>query len=320
MLWRIRKISDKLTGSLVRMINLNPEKKDKVVWKLKLYQRAAGFMPKITALSGSVEKHNADGLSLEIFKAKKSTSKKLIVNIHGGGFIMGLFSVYRNLSPVFSYAGQGASVVNIDYRTAPDHMYPAAHDDVLKAWDYLLDLGYAPEDIILIGDSAGGNLLLSLLLRLRDANRPMPAAAVTISAWTCLDSLSPSFIKNYRKDVLFGSRKGDFDDKKMAQFLHCGVYTYIGDADNSDKYLSVSLCDYHNMPPMLMIVGGDECLLEDTLIVADKIKEAGGDIQVIVGEGMFHAYPLFYHLSATAKQTFSEILAFISKHTRGHWR
>ncbi|MCL2256404.1 MAG: alpha/beta hydrolase [Firmicutes bacterium] len=309
-----RKLSDNIAKSFVHLMNFNPEQKDSVVWAFKVYEKMGNLLPKTSAFRGKIEKHDAFGVPMEIFRPRKGESKKLIFIIHGGGFIMGLTNIYRNLSHVYSHENKGATVINIDYRTAPEFKYPSAHDDVMSAWDYILSLGYDPKNIVIIGDSAGGNLMLSLLIKLRDENREMPVATVAISPWACLEASSPSIKTNYQKDIAFGNRKGEFDDEKLEQFLNCGLFSYVGDADRSDKYLSVVRGDYHGMPPMLMTVGSDECLLDDTLIVANKIKEAGGEVEVIIGEGMFHIYPLFFRLSATAKEDFKKILNFIRKH------
>jgi acetyl esterase/lipase len=228
---------------------------------------------------------------------------------------MGLIDTYRNLHAAYSNAANGAAVAIIDYRTAPEHKYPAAHDDIMKGWEFLQTLGYEPEDIILAGDSSGGNLVLSLLLRLRDEKRPMPGAAVIMSPWTDLFAKGASYKTNYNNDIVFGRRRSIPNDAKIQKLLKCGMFTYVGDADKNSPYLSPALGEYHGMPPILMTVGSHEMLLDDTLTVAEKIKAAGGDITLIIGEGMFHAYPMFYMISPTANDTFKQILYFLHKHT-----
>lgn len=306
------KLRDKIAVSLIRLINVNPEKKDRVVKRLKFYQKLGPYR-----LRRGFERadYDANGVPLEIYKRKGTEPRKLVFIIHGGVFIMGLINAYRNLHSVLGTAANGAAVANIDYRTAPEYRYPAAHGDMLTGWEFVQGLGYKPGDIVLIGDSAGGNLILSLLLRLRDGGKPMPAAAVLMSPWTDFTASGASYTNNYPFDAVFGRRKGSLNETKLPKFLECGAFSYALGADRSDPYLSPILGEYHDMPPVLMTVGSREILLDDTLAVADKIKAAGGNVKVIVGEGMFHAYPLFYKISPTAKKTFMEILSFLKEHT-----
>lgn len=309
------KLRDKIAVSIVRMININPVKKDRVLKKLKFYSRLGKLGPCKPKRGFERIVHSVNGVPLEVYKRKGSKPGKLIYIVHGGVFVMELINTYRSLHPAISNAANGAAVAAIDYRTAPEHIYPAAHDDVKAGWEYLKGLGYLPEDIILLGDSSGGNLILSLLLRLRDEGGPMPAAAVLMSPWTDLTAAGASYRKNYKQDIIFGQKRSDPDDATMQKLLECGVFSYAKDADRNDPYLSPVLGNYYGMPPILMTAGSDEMLLDDALTVAEKIKTAGGDIRVIVGEGMFHSYPLFFKLSPTAKDTFKEILSFIKEHT-----
>jgi len=306
------KLRDKMAVSMVKMINTNPEKKDKMVKKFKFYAKLGVYR-----LKRGFERadYGVSGVSLEIYKRKGTNPEKLVYVLHGGGFIMGLFSVYRNLHNVYSDAANGAAVALIDYRTAPEHKYPAAHDDAEAGWEFLQGLGYKPENTVLVGDSAGGNLVLSLLLKLRDTGKPLPAAAAVMSPWTDFSASGESYRTNYSLDALFGRKNSDPDDEKIQQLLASGVFSYGADADKNDPYLSPVLGEYHGMPPILMTAGSHEMLLDDTLTVAEKIKAAGGNIKVIVGEGMFHVYPLFYMLSPTAKEAFREVLGFLREYT-----
>lgn len=309
------KLRDKLTISVVgAFANFNPEKKDRVVKKFKFLGKLGKFPFRLKRGFEKIS-YNVNGVPLEIFKRKDTGSKKLVFIIHGGAFIMDVVNTYRILHSKISDAANGAAVAIVDYRTAPDYIYPAAHDDVMAGWEYLLKLGYLPQNIILVGDSSGGNLVLSLLLKLRDQNKPMPAAAVAMSPWADLTAAGESYKRNYNLDIMFGRKKSVVDDSKLQKILECGVFAYAKDADRRDPYLSPVFGDYHGMPPTLLTVGSSEMLLDDTLTIAGKIKAEGGDVKVIVGEGMFHVYPLFYQFSPKAKETFLSILSFIKKHS-----
>jgi len=253
------KLRDRIAVSLVRTINLNPEKKDRVVKKLKLYEKIGRLGPYKLARGFERTDYKVSGVPLEIYKRKGSNPKKLVYIVHGGVFILGLLNLWRNLHAVLSDASHGAAVAVIDYRTAPDHLYPAAHDDVRAGWDFLQnELGYLPCDMALMGDSSGGNLALSLLLRLRDEGKPMPGAAVLLSPWTDLLATGASYKTNYSRDAVFGRKKGAVDDAMIQRLLACGVFSYAGGADRSDPYLSPVLGEYHGMPPVLMTVGSHE--------------------------------------------------------------
>jgi len=307
---------DKLAKFIAGRIYLNPEKKDRVIKKLKASEKIG---VRWATPNFRTAKHDLDTggkYELTIPKKEKSRRHKLVMHIHGGVFIMGLTNIFRNLAPVYSKAADGAAVLTLDYRTAPEFEYPAAHDDMFAAWQEATEkLEYEPQDIVLVGDSAGGNLILSLLLKLRDNNLPMPRAAVVMSPWADLLASGDSYIQNYKKDIMFGRKKSKLELSEIKEsLLKCSVFAYAGNHDRAAPYLSPMYGEYTGMPPMLMTVGEHELLLSDTLTIADKIKEVSGSIEVIVGKKMFHSYPLFRTLSSTAKKDFGRIKEFIKEH------
>ncbi|MDR1093816.1 MAG: alpha/beta hydrolase [Clostridiales bacterium] len=309
------KLRDKIAASVARAINVNPEKKDRVVKRLKLYEKLGKLGPPLPRRGYERICYDADGVPLEIYRRKRTEPKKLVLIVHGGVFIMGLTNIYRNMHSAICEAVGDVAVAVVDYRVAPEHKYPAAHDDVRAGWEFIQRaLGYKPRDILLMGDSSGGNLVLSLLLRLRDENRPMPAAAALMSPWTDISAAGASYKSNYCRDVVFGRGGSAPGEAKIRKLLECGVFSYADGADRGDPYLSPVLGEYHGMPPILMAAGSNEMLLDDTLAVSERIKAAGGSVKVIIGDGMFHAYPLFHRISPTAKETFKEILSFLKEH------
>ena len=309
---------DKLAIKLAWLMNLNPKKKDRAIERLKskrrfLYRKTSQSFNKAFFYLGETDGRIKGFPAIEIYTPKQKTSQKIVYFIHGGAFIAPLISIYRNLHKLLSKVCADASIAMIDYRTAPQYTYPAAHDDAMTGYNFLLDQGYQPKDIIIMGDSAGGNLTLSLLLKLRDLGKELPSAAITISAWTDLTASSLSYRNNYRKDGIFGKRgKGEPPLDKIDIILKSGVYSYAGEHDRTDPYLSPFFAKFHDLPPILMIAGEHELPLDDTLVVAEKIKNAGGKIEVIIGKQMFHDYPLIYSLSPIARQAFIEIEKFIS--------
>lgn len=317
---------DKLAIRLAWLLNLNSEKRDRAIKRLKGKKR---LLYRKTSRQFAKDFFCLPHAKIEIYTPKQKIaakspaqtavptqkiSSKIVYFLHGGAFITPLISLYRNLYRILSKCCEGAAIAMLDYRTAPLHTYPAAHDDAMDGYEFLLKQGYSPKDIIIMGDSAGGNLTLSLLLRLRDAGKELPGAAITISAWTDLTASSPSYKSNYRKDAIFGRRgNGAVPIDKFDTILKSGVYCYTGEHDRTDPYLSPFFGEYKNMPPILMIAGEHELPLDDTLVVADKIRQAGGNVDVVIGKGMFHDYPLIYRLSPIARQAFNEIEKFIKK-------
>jgi len=312
-------LGDKLAIWFIKRVNSNPERKDKVVKKMKFHYMLATRFLRHRVKKGYIKTiENADICPIEIYKQKNSTSKKVIYVVHGGGFIMGLINTYRNLVYPFSKATNDAIIALTDYRTAPKHQYPSAHDDVMSGYKYLLSIGYSPKDIIFFGDSSGGNLILSTLLKLKDEGAEMPKGAVVMSPWADLMASGKSYKDNYNKDAIFGrkhTKKSVSDEIKMERILASGLFSYANDADKSNKYLSPVYGEYDNMPPMLMIVGDSEMLLDDTLTIVKKIEDSGGEVELHIGQGMFHGYPLFYNVSKQAKIAFEKVLKFIKKHT-----
>ena len=297
----------------MRAININPEKKDKVVKRLKLYSKVRG---PIKRRGFETSKVNANGVPLEITKPVGSTSKKLVFIVHGGVFVMPLMDMYRKLALDCYKELDDVVVINIDYRVAPEHVYPAAHDDVLTAWNYITgDMGFKPKNIVIFADSAGGNLSLSLTAKLRDAGLEKPAALALMSPWIDLSASGASYKGNYDKDILFGRRKTKLDENELrTQLLKCGVFAYVAGHDNKDPHLSPVFAEYHNFVPTLICVGGHEMLLDDSLTLFKKLSDAGGEVETIIGKGMFHCYPLASDFSPTAKIDFHKILHFINKH------
>ncbi len=165
---------------------------------------------------------------------------------------------------------------------APEHPYPAALEDAVLAYTWLLGQGYLPEQVIIAGDSAGGGLTLATAFYLRDHDMPLPAALITMSAWTNL---------NYRS----------------------WAPEYVGTASADNPYISPIYGDYHGLPPLLMQVGGGEQLLNDTIAVVQKAKAAGVDVQQTTYPGMFHVFQILFPELPEANAAWAEVEAFIKR-------
>ncbi len=295
--------------------NLNPEVTEDMVAKCRLLER---HNSDATSEGYTIEKRKlSDGTRFEfVCKEGKTPGGKLVLYLHGGAYIAGLIGTYRRMADQLCPAADPvncADMILLDYDCAPDHVYPTQINQAMALWDHITgELGYKEEDIIVGGDSAGGNLTLVLLLKLRDANRKLPRAAFCLSPWADMTAEGKSYADNYCKDPLFGLKGGKIDEQKRKELINCNIYSFIGSADRRDPYISPVFADYANFPPMFFSVGANEMLLSDTLTIVDKLTALGNKPVLEIGEGMFHVYPIYYKLFPEAKRTFKKLLAFIT--------
>jgi epsilon-lactone hydrolase len=242
-----------------------------------------------------------DGMSAEWIMPKESKKDKVMFFVHGGGYVSGSCSDHRIHVSKF-VKGTNIGAILFDYRLAPEHTFPAALDDSVKAYQWLLTQGVLSSNVVFVGDSAGGGLCLATLLALRDQGIPLPGAAVALSPWTDLRCTGKSYQSNAKKCL-------SPDGTWTAFSKH-----YVGEHDPGLPWISPLYGDLHNLPPILIYVGGDEILRDDSVCFAEKAKAAGVDVTLKVGEGLFHCYPVCAPLFPEATQAMEEICGFIGKH------
>ncbi len=238
-----------------------------------------------------------DGIRGE-WLAPRRPGKGVVLYLHGGAYCFGSCATHRELAARLAKT-TGMKTLLIDYRLAPEHPFPAAQDDALAAWNYLLEAGHAPEDIVVAGDSAGGNLALSLALRLRDEGRAVPAALVLLSPWTDLTINEETEVKLAHRDPMVS--KGFGIEAASA---------YLAGRDASHPHLSPVFADMTGMPPMLIHVGTEEILLEDAQRLAEKAAQAGVEVELKVWDGMWHVFHLFGAVLSHARRAHREIGRF----------
>lgn len=256
-----------------------------------------------------LEKHKLSASVIELLKTDKN-QEKVIYQLHGGSYLKKLRDIYRYKAVVLSEKSNGAYVASLDYRVAPEYTFPAALEDALEGWNYLLDLGYKPENIIIEGDSAGGNLALALSLKLRDNGMEMPAGIICISPWADLTEKGDSHQYNLYLDSSFGIEEGDKKSKPAVPL------TYAGDTDLRNSYLSPVYGNYDKFPPMLILVGSYEVLESDSITIYKKAIDAGVDAKLIDQYGMFHVYPFMYNLTPESRSAWKEIEKFMIEFLR----
>lgn len=240
-----------------------------------------------------------DGLAAEWMQPSAASPKKAILYFHGGGLVLGSVAAHRSIVAKF-VSGTGISALVFDYALAPERPFPAALDDSVAAYRYLLDEGIEPHHIVFSGDSGGGNLVFATLLALKAQQLPLPAAAVALSPWTDLTNSGESWEANAKIDTLCW---------KEAQTIFSEYYT--GASDPTSPLISPLFGNLQGLPPLLIYAGGDELMRDDSTRFAAKAKKAGVDVTLRIGEGLFHCYPACTPLFPEATQAMTEICEFI---------
>ncbi len=240
--------------------------------------------------------------TMELLESKENPNQeKIILQLHGGGYIGAMRNAYRMFAGLYNEVSKGMSVLTIDYRVAPEHPYPAALEDAVAAYQWLLNQGYFGYQIILAGDSAGGGLAMALCHYLNDHKMPLPCGIVAMSPWTDLLASGESYETNFEKDPLFGNTRDSLIYNK----------DYVGDHDPMDSYISPLYGDFRGFPPMLIQVGSYEMLLSDSVSVAAKAREQGVKVRLSIYEGMFHIFQMAMLLLPESKKAWVEIGKFI---------
>lgn len=230
---------------------------------------------------------------------KKATG--VVLYLHGGGYVTGGLKYCKGFGTVLA-ARTGAPVLCVAYRLAPEHPFPAALDDAMRAYNYLLTLGYKPEDVAFCGESAGGGLCFSLAVKLKEIGKCQPGCIVAISPWTDLTLSGASHITNAENDPsLTTARLREQAD----------MYS----ADCTDPHVSPLFADLSVLAPSKIYVGSDEILLDDSVNMYNKLIEYGCSSSLTIREDMWHAYMLFGVKEAEAD--LKEACGFISEVTSG---
>lgn len=238
---------------------------------------------------------------MEMLTPPKVKSKYIVLQLHGGGYIGRIRNIYRSFAKEYSDMCGGMKVLSIDYRVAPKNPYPAAMQDAVSAYNWLLSLGYKGEDIIVAGDSAGGGLSLALSLYLRDHSIEMPAGLVLMSPWTDLTASGASYDFNYENDPMFGNTRDSM--------IYNGEYP--GKYDPSIPYISPLFGEFNKLPPMLFQVGSLEMLLSDSTDAAKKAEEAGCKVKLSVYDGMFHVFQMGLGMFQESVDAWKEVKDFV---------
>ena len=249
----------------------------------------------------TVKARQIAGINAEWLIPQGSDPTKVILYVHGGGYVSGSCNDHRGIVSKFA-KNTGITNLLYEYRLAPEHPFPAALDDSVKVYQWLLASGFKPKDILIAGESAGGGLCLATLLALKERNISPPVAAVSISPWTDLTCSSDSY-----------RTKNKVSLAPLNSWTVFSKY-YVGDNQATNPLISPLFGDLKGLPPILINSGTDDELYDDGEKFYMKAMSAGADITFRPGIGMVHCYPLLAPMFQEATQAMDEIIDFAKTH------
>jgi monoterpene epsilon-lactone hydrolase len=249
------------------------------------------------------ERVSAGGVEGEWISPADAPLDKAILYFHGGGFRIGSVASHRDLIAQIAVAS-GCRVLAINYRLAPEHRFPAALDDALAAYGWMLGQGLTPGNVAFAGDSAGGNLVLAAMLALREHGLPLPIAAVLMSPWTDLAATGTSYVSRAEADPIH----------QRPMILALAKNYLGGQGDPCDPLVSPLYADLAGLPPLLIQVGDRETVLDDSVMFADLARAAGVDVHLEVWDGMIHVFQMFGAELPEAHQAIASIAQFLNRH------
>lgn len=270
---------------------------ENIAKRRKLFNRLHRYLPPPRGVK--IESVSRPGFKGEWIRAKSSRPEKVMLFIPGGAFIFNGTKVHRYAISKLTKTAQ-ISTLSVNYSLAPEHPYPAAINEVMKAYKWLLKTGTRPKDIVFVGHSSGANLVLTSILKLRDNGVDLPAAAVAISPPT--DGTIQVDEERAISDPLINSSSIKF-------YLD----TYRAKTSVKNPYISPLLADLKGFPPLLLQVGEDEVLYTESLRFAKKAKAAGVKVDLDVGEQMWHGWPMYGSLLPEGRQALQTIAKFIRR-------
>ena len=258
--------------------------------------------------SSALAKDPPEGVSLKLVsepikgewhRPKSGADGRLVYYLHGGAYIFGSPKSHRSLT--FALAKQApADVFSLHYRLAPEHPFPAAVEDAVAGYRWLLEQGYSPRDVTFAGDSAGGGLAMALLLCCRRQGLPFPGNAILYSPWTDLTVSGASIDANERTDAMFKS-----------VYIREAAKFYVGASDPSTPLISPLFGEFGGLPPILIFASESEVLLDDSVRLYERLILSGVTARLETEKGVAHVWPIFTPLFPEAKKAVETSAAFI---------
>ena len=251
----------------------------------------------------SIESVNANGVPADLISTPEAASERIILYLHVGGYLVGAHKSYRRLASDLSAAAK-AQVLLIDYRLAPEHPFPAALEDGLSSYRWLIEKrNFDATQIALAGDSAGGNLALGMMLSLKNDCESLPACALLMSPFTDFAR------KGYSLQTL-----AEADPFVSPELLEMVVHSYLPEGNVLNPITSPIYADLSTLPPLLIHVGSQEILLDDSLRLMSKAAADNIAVELKVWQDMIHCFQLFAPNLANGREAIKEAGAFLIKH------
>jgi monoterpene epsilon-lactone hydrolase len=271
-----------------------PEMKDQSIQQLRAQME--GWVGAFRLPEGvSVQALDAGGVPAEWVRAPGAREDAVFLYLHGGGYALGSLVTGRHLAAAFSREAE-ARVLSLDYRLAPEHRFPAAVDDAVAGYRWLLGGGTPPERVAIGGDSAGGGLTVAALLALRDGGDPMPAAGICVSPWVDLTCSAESYKSKSGTDPIINHGE-----------ISWLASLYLGGQDPRTPLASPLFGDFQGLPPLLIHVGSEEVLLDDAVGLDRRARAAGVDSTLEVWEDMIHVWHVFFQLLREGRDAIARI-------------
>ena len=265
------------------------------------YDRSERVFPLPTDVS--VKPVHVPAIPAEWIEPSAAREGAFVLYLHGGGYVIGSPRSHRHLAASIAVAAR-ASVLLPDYRLAPEHPFPAALEDAVAAYRWLLDRGTAPRRIVIAGDSAGGGLTVATLVALRERGVPLPAAGVCISPWVDLTGSGASYATKAASDPIV-TRYGVMEMARV----------YLGATDARTPLASPLFADLTGLPPLFIQVGTEEVLLDDAMELAERAKAAGVEATLELWPEMVHVWQWFFPMLDEGRTAIDGIGAFVQAKT-----
>lgn len=295
-------MASKELQTCIEMFRSRPMPENASIEEIREFMEA-GFSQ--VPLTGEIrcEPVDAGGVAAEFITAPESVEKRVIYYLHGGGYLMGSINTHREMASRLARAAK-ARVLLIDYRLAPENPFPAAVEDSLAGYRWLLSNGVEPGRMVISGESAGGGLTMATLVTLRDEGLSLPAAAVPISPWVDMEVTGESMVTRAELDPLL-----DRDILlKMAN-------AYLGETEPRTPLASPIYANLTGLPPLLIMAGTSEVLYDDATRLAKKADADGVSVVFEPWEEMIHMWHLLAAMLPEGQQAINRIGEFVIEHT-----
>ncbi len=249
-----------------------------------------------------LQEGEVDGIPYDFWTPQNLEPGRILLYSHGGGYIMFSRRTHRSLAARLAQEFAAQAIV-YDYRLAPEHQFPAAIEDALMVYKYVLRAGYDPKKVIFAGDSAGGGITFALMLAARHEGLPLPGLAIGISPWVDMTLSGISMRENADTDVMLTPTVVEHFRKK-----------YLGSGDPKHPYVSPLFADLKGLPPVMLQAAGDEILRDDSVSFAAALRKAGVNVELDVWPGLFHVFELAWRWLPESEEAIVKIGDFVRRH------